>query len=107
MPLPLEVQVRSAAGAVGWSVCVLPSTSAYITQELEHSIAHFHGMEDSILYAAAFDANAGIFEVLLGKEDAVIRCAARTGHVCSVHSLCQHNTMYSYAQRRAEPRVHH
>lgn len=36
-------------------------------RDLEKKIAKFHGRDDAILYAAAFDANAGIFEVLLGK----------------------------------------
>ena len=39
---------------------------------LEARIAQFLGMEDSILYAACFDANGGLFETLLGEEDAVI-----------------------------------
>ncbi|MEO0751560.1 MAG: glycine C-acetyltransferase [Pseudomonadota bacterium] len=39
---------------------------------LEARIAGFLGMEDAILYAAAFDANAGLFETLLGEEDAII-----------------------------------
>ena len=43
-----------------------------IHKELEQKIADFLGMEDTILYAAAFDANGGLFEPLLGKEDAII-----------------------------------
>lgn len=43
-----------------------------IHRELEKKIAKFHEREDAILYAACFDANAGIFEVLAGKEDAII-----------------------------------
>ena len=43
-----------------------------IHKELEMKIANFFGMEDSILYAAAFDANGGIFEPLFDKEDAII-----------------------------------
>ncbi|MCL4164694.1 UNVERIFIED_CONTAM: hypothetical protein GTU68_009531 [Idotea baltica] len=39
---------------------------------LERRIAQFLGMEDSILYAACFDANGGLFETLLGEEDAII-----------------------------------
>ena len=39
---------------------------------LESRIAEFLGMEDSILYAACFDANGGLFETLLGSEDAII-----------------------------------
>ncbi|MEZ7955329.1 MAG: aminotransferase class I/II-fold pyridoxal phosphate-dependent enzyme, partial [Bacteroidales bacterium] len=40
--------------------------------ELEKKIAEFFGTEDSILYAACFDANGGVFEPLLGEEDAII-----------------------------------
>ncbi len=43
-----------------------------IHKELESKISTFLGMEDAILYAAAFDANGGIFEPLLGEEDAII-----------------------------------
>lgn len=42
-----------------------------IHKTLEAKIAAFHGMEDAILYASCFDANAGLFEVLLGENDAV------------------------------------
>lgn len=41
-------------------------------KKLEASIAEFFGTEDTILYAAAFDANGGVFEPLLGEEDAII-----------------------------------
>jgi len=41
-------------------------------KELEHDIAAFLGMDDSILYSSCFDANGGLFETLLGAEDAVI-----------------------------------
>lgn len=43
-----------------------------IHKELEQKIAHFFGMEDTILYAACFDANGGVFEPLFGAEDAII-----------------------------------
>jgi glycine C-acetyltransferase len=43
-----------------------------IHKELEASIASFLGMEDSILYSSCFDANGGLFETLLGPEDAII-----------------------------------
>lgn len=39
---------------------------------LEQRLSHFLGMEDTILYGSAFDANGGLFETLLGREDAVI-----------------------------------
>ena len=43
-----------------------------IHKQLEAEIASFYGTEDSILYAAAFDANGGLFEPLLGPEDAIV-----------------------------------
>ena len=43
-----------------------------IHKELEQKIASFYGTEDTILYAAAFDANGGLFEPLFSKEDAII-----------------------------------
>jgi glycine C-acetyltransferase len=43
-----------------------------IHRELEQKIAQFHGTDDSILYAACFDANGGVFEPLLGENDAII-----------------------------------
>ena len=43
-----------------------------IHKELEQKIANFYGTEDTILYAAAFDANGGVFEPLLGEEDCII-----------------------------------
>jgi len=39
---------------------------------LEQKIAKFHGKEEAILYASCFDANAGLFEVMLTPDDAVI-----------------------------------
>ena len=43
-----------------------------IHKTLEHKLAEFLGTEDTILYAAAFDANGGVFEPLFNKEDAII-----------------------------------
>src|SRR5439155_17806112 len=43
-----------------------------IHKALEAKIAAFVGMEDAILYGSAFDANGGLFETLLGEDDAVI-----------------------------------
>ncbi|MFK0290218.1 glycine C-acetyltransferase [Streptomyces sp. NPDC090442] len=43
-----------------------------VHKELERRIAHFLGQEDTILYSSCFDANGGVFETLLGPEDAVI-----------------------------------
>ena len=43
-----------------------------IHKELEQRIAKFVGMEDAILYSSCFDANGGLFEVLLNADDAII-----------------------------------
>jgi glycine C-acetyltransferase len=43
-----------------------------VHKELERSISNFLGMEDTILYSSCFDANGGLFETLLGAEDAII-----------------------------------
>jgi glycine C-acetyltransferase len=43
-----------------------------IHKTLEKKIADFYGTEDTILYAAAFDANGGVFEPLLGEQDCII-----------------------------------
>ncbi len=44
-----------------------------IHKELEQKLAEFLGTEDTILYAAAFDANGGVFEPLFNEEDAIIQ----------------------------------
>lgn len=56
---------------------------------LEARIAGFLGMEDSILYAAAFDANTGLFETLLGPEDAVISDALNHASIIDGIRLCK------------------
>ena len=43
-----------------------------IHKDLEQKISHFLGTEDTILYAAAFDANGGVFEPLFSEKDAII-----------------------------------
>ena len=56
---------------------------------LEARIAGFLGKEDSILYAAAFDANAGLFETLLGPEDAIISDALNHASIIDGVRLCK------------------
>lgn len=63
---------------------------------LEARIAGFLGMEDSILYAAAFDANAGLFETLLGPEDAIISDALNHASIIDGVRLCKAQR-YRYA----------
>ena len=56
---------------------------------LEARIATFLGMEDSILYSSCFDANAGLFETLLGPEDAVISDALNHASIIDGVRLCK------------------
>lgn len=71
-----------------------------IHKELERKISEFLGMEDTILYAAAFDANGGVFEPLFGPEDAIISDALNHASIIDGVRLCkamrfryQHNDM--------------
>ena len=60
-----------------------------IHKKLEHTIAEFFHCEDTILYAAAFDANGGVFEPLLGKEDAIISDALNHASIIDGVRLCK------------------
>ncbi len=60
-----------------------------IHKELEAKISEFLGMEDTILYAAAFDANGGVFEPILGKEDAIISDALNHASIIDGIRLCK------------------
>lgn len=58
-------------------------------KELEAAIAHFFGTEDTILYAACFDANGGVFEPLLTDEDAIISDALNHASIIDGVRLCK------------------
>lgn len=60
-----------------------------IHKELEQKIADFYGKEDSILYAAAFDANGGVFEPLFGAEDAIISDELNHASIIDGVRLCK------------------
>lgn len=60
-----------------------------IHKELEHKIAEFYGTEDTILYAAAFDANGGVFEPLFGPDDAIISDALNHASIIDGVRLCK------------------
>lgn len=60
-----------------------------IHKELEEKIASFYGTEDTILYAAAFDANGGVFEPLLGPEDAIISDSLNHASIIDGVRLCK------------------
>ncbi|WP_339744738.1 glycine C-acetyltransferase [uncultured Maricaulis sp.] len=67
-----------------------------IHKQLEAKIAAFTGCEDAILYAAAFDANGGVFEPLLGAEDAIISDALNHASIIDGVRLCKAKR-YRYA----------
>lgn len=60
-----------------------------IHKTLEKKIADFYGTEDTILYAAAFDANGGVFEPLLGAEDAIISDSLNHASIIDGVRLCK------------------
>ena len=71
-----------------------------IHKELEQKLADFLGTEDTILYAAAFDANGGLFEPLFGEEDAIISDSLNHASIIDGVRLCkaqrfryEHNNM--------------
>ena len=59
------------------------------TNNIEQKISEFLGMEDTILYAAAFDANGGVFEPLLGAEDAIISDSLNHASIIDGVRLCK------------------
>jgi glycine C-acetyltransferase len=59
--------------------------------QLEARIANFLGFEDTILYSSCFDANAGLFETLLGPEDAIISDALNHASIIDGVRLCKAN----------------
>jgi glycine C-acetyltransferase len=67
-----------------------------IHKQLEQKLAKFYGCEDTILYAACFDANGGVFEPLLGPEDAIISDALNHASIIDGVRLCK-ASRYRYA----------
>ncbi len=60
-----------------------------IHKQLEEKIAEFYGTDDTILYAACFDANGGVFEPLLGPEDAIISDSLNHASIIDGVRLCK------------------
>ncbi len=60
-----------------------------IHSELEKKISHFFGTDDTILYSSCFDANAGLFETLLGEKDAIISDALNHASIIDGVRLCK------------------
>ena len=80
-----------------------------IHKQLEADLADFLGTEDTILYAAAFDANGGVFEPLLDEQDAIISDALNHASIIDGVRLCKaarfryaHNDMAELEQRLIE-----
>lgn len=80
-----------------------------IHKELEKKIADFLGTEDSILYAAAFDANGGVFEPLFNEQDAIISDALNHASIIDGVRLCkaqryryEHNNMADLEEKLKE-----
>ncbi|MEZ5532929.1 MAG: glycine C-acetyltransferase [Steroidobacteraceae bacterium] len=67
-----------------------------IHRQLEERLSAFLGMEDTILYSSCFDANGGLFETLLGEEDAVISDALNHASIIDGIRLCR-AARYRYA----------
>ncbi|MBN2868156.1 MAG: glycine C-acetyltransferase [Flavobacteriaceae bacterium] len=72
-----------------------------IHKTLEQKIADFYGTEDTILYAAAFDANGGVFEPLLGPEDAIISDSLNHASIIDGVRLCK-AARYRYQNNNME-----
>src|SRR4051812_2049614 len=82
-----------------------------IHKELEEKISAFLGTEDTILYAAAFDANGGVFEPLFGEEDAIISDSLNHASIIDGVRLCkaqrfryEHNDMADLEKKLQEAR---
>jgi len=83
-----------------------------IHKELEQKIARFLGTEDTILYAAAFDANGGVFEPLFNEQDAIISDALNHASIIDGVRLCkaqrfryEHNNMQDLENKLKESAV--
>jgi len=72
-----------------------------IHKTLEKKIAEFYGTEDTILYAAAFDANGGVFEPLLGEQDCIISDSLNHASIIDGVRLCK-ASRYRYENSNME-----
>ena len=84
-----------------------------IHKQLEQKVADFYGTEDTILYAACFDANGGVFEPLLTKDDAIISDSLNHASIIDGVRLCKaaryrydNNNMQSLEDQLIEANKH-
>ena len=78
-----------------WPRCVLSAAPRALHKQLESRLSQFVGTQDTILYPSCFDANGGLFETLLGAEDAVISDALNHASIIDGVRLCKAQR-YSY-----------
>ncbi len=74
-----------------WRLYALFVERKTATKFLERKLADFLGMEDAILYSSCFDANGGLFETLLGPEDAIISDALNHASIIDGVRLSRQN----------------
>ena len=79
----------STSGATGCRACASSAAPRPCTSSSRSAIAAFLGMEDAILYAACFDANGGVFEPLLGAEDAIVTDKLNHASIIDGVRLCK------------------
>lgn len=72
-----------------------------VHKQLESRLSDFLGMEDTILYSSCFDANGGLFETLLGSDDAIISDALNHASIIDGIRLCKANR-YRYANNNMQ-----
>ena len=75
-----------------------------VHKELEAALAAFLGTDDAILYSSCFDANGGLFETLLGEEDAVISDELNHASIVDGIRLCKAQALPLSQQRHGGPR---
>ena len=80
---------RSTTGATAWPRSASSAARRSRTRQLEKAISEFLGTEDTILYSSCWDANGGLFETILGPEDAVISDELNHASIIDGIRLCK------------------
>ena len=86
------------AGGSAWPPCGSSAARRRIHKDLEQRLSEFLGTEDTILYSSCFDANGGLFEALLGPDDAVISDELNHASIIDGIRLCKAQRL-RYANR--------
>ena len=80
---------RSTATATAWPRCASSAARRPCTRSSRRALSAFLGTDDTILYSSCFDANGGLFETLLGEQDAVISDALNHATIIDGIRLCK------------------